>query len=72
MKNKKIINDDYISSYDIINLLLFENSVLQKKFNKENLTPKEQLFDSFIVSPSFLLRQLIKIANRKESDNNRV
>lgn len=72
MKNKKIINDNYISSYDIINLLLFENVVLQKKINNENLTPKEQLFDSFIVSPSFMLRQLIKIVNRKESDNNRV
>lgn len=72
MKNKKIINYDYIISYDIINLLLFENSVLQKKINNENLTPKEQLFDSFIVSPSFMLRQLIKIVNRKESDNYRV
>lgn len=72
MKNKKIINDDYISSDDIINLLLFENSVLQKKINNENLTQKEQFFDSFIVSPSFLLRNIIKRVNRKESDNNRV
>lgn len=66
MKNKKNINDDFISSDDIINLLLFENTILQKKIKNQNLTSKEQFFDSFIVSPSFILRDIIKIINRKE------
>lgn len=66
MKNKKIINDDFISSDDIINLLLFENTILQKKIKNQNLTSKEKFFDSFIVSPSFILRDIINRINRKE------
>lgn len=66
MKNKKNINDDFISSFDIINLLLFENTILQKKINKKNLTSKEQFFDSYIVSPSTILNDIIKRTNRKE------
>lgn len=73
MKNKKINNDDFLINFnDIISLLLFENSVLQKKINNENLTPKEQVFDSFIVSPSSILRDMIKLSNRRDSDKNRV
>lgn len=72
MKNKKIINDDFISSCDIISLLLFENTILQKKINNQNLTPKEQFYDTFFVSPSFMLKRIIKSLNRKESGNNRV
>lgn len=72
MKNKKIIKDDFISSSDIISLLLYENTILQKKINNQNLTSKEQFFDSFFVSPSFMLKRIIKILDRKESGNNRV
>lgn len=66
MKNKKIYEDDYISSDDIINLLLFENTVLQKKINNQHLTPKEKVFDSFIVSPSSILRDIIKSSKLQE------
>lgn len=72
MKNKKINIEDFLSSSDIISLLLFENSVLQKKINNENLTPKEQIFDNFIFSPSSILRHMIKLSNRKDSDNHHV
>lgn len=60
MENKKTYEDDYISSDDIINLLLFENTILQKKINKENLTPEEKHFDTFMFSPSLILRDIIK------------
>lgn len=66
MKNKKIYEDDYISSDDIINLLLFENTVLQKKINNQDLTPKEKVFDTFIISPSFILRDIIKRSKLQE------
>lgn len=66
MKNKKTFKDDYISSDDIINMLLFENSILQKKINNENLTPKEKVFDTFIVSPSSILRDIIKRSKLQE------
>ena len=66
MKNKKIYEDDYISSDDIINLLLFENTVLQKKINNQDLTSKEKVFDSFIVSPSSILRDIIKRSKLQE------
>lgn len=66
MKNKKIHEDDYISSDDIINLLLYENTVLQKKINNQDLTPKEKVFDSFIVSPSSILRDIIKRSKLQE------
>lgn len=66
MKNKKTYEDDYISSDDIINLLLFENTVLQKKINNQDLTPKEKVFDGFIVSPSSILRDIIKRSKLQE------
>ena len=72
MKNKNFIKDDFISSSDIISLLLFENTILQKKINNQNLTPKEQFFDSFFVAPSFMLNRIINSLNRKESGHNRV
>ena len=72
MKNKKTYKYDYINTDDIMNLLLFENSVLQKKINNENLTAKEQFFDSFVVSPSLILNHLIKLSNRRDSDKNHV
>lgn len=72
MKDKKINKDDFIISNDIISLLLFENSILQKKINNENLTAKEQFFDSFIFSPSLILSHMIKLSNRRDSDKNHV
>lgn len=66
MKNKKTFKDDYISSDDIINLLLFENSILQKKIKNQDLTSKEKVFDTFIVSPSFILRDIIKRSKLQE------
>lgn len=66
MKNKKTYEDDYISADDIINLLLFENIVLQKKINNQDLTSKEKVFDSFIVSPSSILRDIIKRSKLQE------
>lgn len=71
MKNEKTYKDDYINSSDIINLLLFENNILQKKIKNEKLTPREQFFDNFILSPSFVLN-MIKLSNRKDSDKNHV
>ena len=67
MKNKKIDKYDFINSDDIIDLLLFEINILQKKINNENLTPKEKLFDSYIVSPSSVIRDLIKNSKINES-----
>lgn len=66
MKNKKTFKDNYISSDDIINVLLVENSILQKKINNQDLTPKEKFFDSFIVSPSSILRDIIKRSKLQE------
>ena len=66
MKNKKTYESNYITSDDIINLLLFENTVLQKKINNQDLTPKEKVFDSFIVSPSSILRDIIKSSKLQE------
>lgn len=66
MKNKKTFKDDYISSDDIINLLLFENSILQKKIKNQDLTSKEKVFDTFIVSPSSILRDIIKRSKLQE------
>ena len=67
MKNKKINNHDFVSDYDIIDLLLFEINILQKKLNNQNLTPKEKAFDSFIVSPSSIIRDIIKNSKKEES-----
>lgn len=72
MKNKETYKDDYIFADDIINLLLFENNILQKKIKKENLTQREQIFDNFIVSPSLILNHMIKLSNRRDSDKNHV
>lgn len=71
MKNEKTYKDDYINSYDIINLLLFENNILQKKIKKEKLTQREQIFDNFIISPSLVIHML-KLSNRRDSDKNHV
>lgn len=72
MKNEKTYKDDYINSSDIINLLLFENNILQKKIKKEKLTQREQIFDNFIISPSLVLNHMIKLSNRRDSDKNHV
>lgn len=72
MKNKKTYKNDYINIDDIINLLLLENNILQKKIKKEKLTQKEQIFDNFIVSPSLILNHMIKLSNRRDSDKNHV
>ena len=64
MKNKKTYKDDHIDSDDIINLLLYENTILQKKINNQNLTSKEKAFDTLIVSPSMILRDIIKRSKR--------
>lgn len=69
MKNKKTYKVNYINTDDVINLLLFENNILQKKIKKEKLTQKEQIFDNFIVSPSLILNDMIKLSNRRDSDN---
>lgn len=42
------------------------------KINNENLTPKEQFFDSLFVSPSLILNHMIKLSNRRDSDKNHV
>lgn len=64
MKNKNTYKDDYIDTDDILNLLLFENTILQKKINNQNLTSKEKIFDTYIVSPSMILRDIIKRSKR--------
>lgn len=66
MKNKKNYEYDFIISYQIVQLLLFENSVLQKKINNQDLTPKEKVFDSFTVSPSTIIRDIIKRSKLQE------
>lgn len=66
MKNKKTYKDDYVNSDDIINMLLFENSILQKNINNQDLTPKEKVFDTFIISPSSILRDIIKRSKLQE------
>lgn len=63
MKNKKTYKDVHIITDDVINLLLFENTILQKKINNQNLTSKEKIFDTYIVSPSMILRDIIKRSN---------
>lgn len=72
MKKKKNYKSNYISELDLINLLLFEIGILEKKLNKENLTEKEKIFDNFIVSPSFVLKTMVKASYRKESGKNHV
>lgn len=72
MKNKETYKDYYIYTDDIINLLLFENNILQKKIKKEKLTQREQIFDNLIVSPSLILNHMIKLSNRRDSDKNYV
>lgn len=52
---------------DIIDLLIFENIVLQKKINNQKLTQREQIFDNFVVSPSLILRELLELLKREES-----
>lgn len=61
MKTNFIIFDD------IIDLLIFENIVLQKKINNQKLTQREQIFDNFVVSPSLILRELLELLKREES-----
>lgn len=58
---------DFIIFDDIINLLIFENIVLQKKINNQKLTQREQIFDNFVVSPSLILRELLELLKREES-----
>lgn len=58
---------DFIIFDDIIDLLIFENIVLQKKINNEKLTQREQMFDNFVVSPSLILRELLELLKREES-----
>ncbi len=60
MKNKKNCKNDLIIDCEIINLLLFENIVLQKKINNQKLTQRELIFDNFVVSPSLILREILK------------
>lgn len=52
---------------DIIDLLIFENIVLQKKINNQKLNQREQIFDNFVVSPSLILRELLELLKREES-----
>lgn len=54
-------------SCDLIDLLIFENIVLQKKINNQKLTQREQIFDNFVVSPSLILRELLELLKREES-----
>jgi hypothetical protein len=58
---------DFIIFDDIIDLLIFENIVLQKKINNQKLTQREQIFDNFVVSPSLILRELLELLKREES-----
>lgn len=68
MKTKKTTKGkDFIIFDDIIDLLIFENIVLQKKINNQKLTQREQIFDNFVVSPSLILRVLLELLKRKES-----
>lgn len=58
---------DFIIFDYIIDLLIFENIVLQKKINNQKLTQREQIFDNFVVSPSLILRELLELLKREES-----
>lgn len=58
---------DFIIFDDIIDLLIFENIVLQKKINNQKLTQRELIFDNFVVSPSLILRELLELLKREES-----
>lgn len=58
---------DFIIFDHIIDLLIFENIVLQKKINNQKLTQREQIFDNFVVSPSLILRELLELLKREES-----
>lgn len=58
---------DFIIFDDIIDLLIFENIVLQKKIHNQKLTQREQIFDNFVESPSLILRELLELLKREES-----
>ncbi|MBR1679985.1 MAG: hypothetical protein IJ704_05030 [Bacilli bacterium] len=62
MKNEEIKD----ISLDIINLLLYENTILRKKLNKIKLTKKEEFFDTFIISPSVMINLITRNGDEKK------
>lgn len=56
---KKELKQDYIKIEDILNLIIFENEILRKKLNKQTLSKKEEVFDSFFVSPTSILKGIL-------------
>lgn len=56
---KKELKQDYIKIEDILNLIIFENEILRKKLNKQTLSKKEEVFDSFFVSPISILKGIL-------------
>ena len=61
MKNEK----DYVFLEDIISLLLFENDILRKKLNNIKLSSAEIIFDNYIISPSYLVKNMLSNESRK-------
>lgn len=55
---------DYIKIEDILNLIIFENEILRKKLNKQTLSKKEEVFDSFVVSPTSILKAILLIKQK--------
>lgn len=64
--NLKVLNG---FQYCLIDSLLLENTILQKKLNGVELSKNEFIFDTFMVSPSFLIKQLMKGVSSNEIRN---
>lgn len=59
-KEKKLKLEDYISTEDIFDALIYglqqENEILRKKLNNKQLTEEEKIFDTYVFPPSSILR----------------
>lgn len=71
MKKTNISKSELLDScdieYSIINSLMYENKILNKKLKKQKLTSDEEFFDKFIISPSSILRIIERKKRNYES-----
>lgn len=61
-KEKNLKLEDYISTEDILDALIYglqqENEILRKKLNNKKLTEEEKIFDTYVFPPSSILRMI--------------
>lgn len=61
-KEKNLKLEDYISTEDIIDALIYglqqENEILRKKLKNKKLTEEEKIFDTYVFPPSSILRMI--------------